>query len=97
MVDYPIDTTLLIANPGNKQTEVAERIFENSKKYAALGQFGIVLNKANETHITKAIEAINSTGIDLLGVIPDFGENINYEENKNSLKTIYSRLNLPQG
>ena len=97
LVDYPIDTTLLIANPGNKQTEVAERIFENSKKYAALGQFGIVLNKANETNINKAIEAINSTGIDLLGVIPDFGENINYEEIKNSLKTIYSRLNLPQG
>ena len=97
LVDFPIDTTLLVANPDLKSTNVASKIFENSKKYAASGQFGVVLNKAKEDTMNESIEALNSLGLSLLGLIPDFGEMIEKEEFENALKTIYTRLNLPQG
>lgn len=97
LVDYPIDTTLLISNCDNKSIELSNKIFENSKKYAAEGQFGVILNKAKEENANKSIEGINSLGLNLLGLIPDFKNEINEEEFENSLKTIYSRLNLPQG
>ncbi len=96
LVDYPIDTTLVIANPDKKSIALSEKIFENSKKYASNGQFGVILNKVNEDNLEKVTGVLNSFDLNLLGVIPDFCENINGEEFKNSLKTIYSRLNLPQ-
>ncbi len=97
LVDYPIDTTLLITNPENDKIELAGRIFENSKKYAATGQFGVILNRADEASANKTIEAISGLDLNLLGIIPDFGAKPDYEELENSLKTIYQRLNLPQG
>ena len=96
LVDYPIDSTLLISNPDKKSVEHAKRIFEKSKKYASSGQFGVILNKAEEKTINNAIEGINSLDLDVLGVIPKFKDEINEEEFINALKTIYSRLNLPQ-
>lgn len=97
LVDYPIDTTLLISTPDEKSVELAGKIFENSKKYASSGQFGVILNKAKEDNLDKIIEAINSLSINFLGFIPDFKDKINDEEFENCLRTIYSRLNLPQG
>lgn len=97
LVDYPIDTTLLISTPDEKSVELAGKIFENSKKYASSGQFGVILNKAKEDNLDKIIEAINSLSINFLGFIPDFKDKINDEEFESCLRTIYSRLNLPQG
>lgn len=97
LVDYPIDTTLLITTPENRQIELAERIFENSNKYAALGQFGVILNKTDETNINKTLEIINSTELNFLGSIPDFKNEPDYIEIENLLDNIYQRLNLPQG
>ena len=45
----------------------------------------------------RVLETLGALGLDLLGIIPDFKETINDEEYENSLKTIYQRLNLPQG
>jgi len=97
LVDYPIDTTILISNPDKKSVEHAQRIFDKSKKYASNGQFGVIINKAKEKTVNKAIEGINALDLDILGVIPNFEDEINEEEFENSLKTIYTRLNLPQG
>lgn len=97
LVDYPIDTTLLITNPSNKQIELAGRIFENSKKYSAEGQFGVILNKATEENANKTIEAINSLGLNFLGLIPNYKDEVDYSDMENALNTIYQRLNLPQG
>lgn len=97
LVDYPIDTTLLISNPDKKSIMHCENIFEHSKKYSSYGQFGVIINKAKEENINSAIEGINSLNLNLLGVIPDFKDKIDEKEFINSLKTIYSRLNLPQG
>ena len=97
LVDYPVDTTLLIANPEEKSIQQAARIFETSKKYASNGQFGVILNKAEEAIASKAIEGINALGLDFLGLIPKFKNEINNEEFEGALKTIYQRLNLPQG
>ncbi len=96
LVDYPIDSTILILNSGANSIEIAKRIFETSKKYASNGQFGVVLNKITEQALNKTIEGLNSLDLNFLGQIPDFGENINGEEFENSINTIYSRLNLPQ-
>lgn len=96
LVDYPIDTTLLIANPNEKSALHCENIFEHSKKYSSCGQFGVIINKAEENNINEASNIINSLNLELLGFIPNFKDKINEEEFKNCLKTIYTRLNLPQ-
>lgn len=96
LVDYPIDTTILISNPDKKSIGHARNIFEKSKKYASQGQFGVIINKAEEETANIAIEGINSLDLDILGLIPNFKKEINEEEFENSLFTIYSRLNLPQ-
>lgn len=97
LVDYPIDTTLLIINNNEKSLNLSSRIFDKSKKYASNGQFGVILNKAKEGLADKIIEGINTLSLDFLGFIPDFNDKIDNEEFENCLKTIYSRLNLPQG
>jgi len=97
LVDYPIDTTLLITGGKEKEIEVASKIFDNSNKYASLGQFGVILNRVDENNANKAMEILNATGLKLLGVLPDFKEEINSDEFESSLKRIYARLNLPQG
>ncbi|MCD8024120.1 MAG: AAA family ATPase [Candidatus Gastranaerophilales bacterium] len=97
LVDFPIDTTLLILNSETNSVELAHRLFESSKKYASQGQFGVILNKIKNETTNKLQEALSSIGLTLLGVIPDFGENIDKESFKNALSAMYTRLNLPQG
>ncbi|MCQ2958377.1 MAG: hypothetical protein MJ180_05710 [Candidatus Gastranaerophilales bacterium] len=48
LVDYPIDTTIVVANPTDESIAVATRIMEASEKYAAEGQLGLVLNKIKD-------------------------------------------------
>ncbi len=97
LVDYPIDTTLLVSKTGSSPVKVIGKIFDNSKKYVMGGQFGVLLNKTKENETPKTIEAINSMGISLIGVIPDFGEKADEKEFENCLRAVYTRLNLPQG
>ncbi len=98
LVDYPIDTTLLISNPDLKSIDLANKIFENSNKYASNGQFGVILNKVSDKNNANILlEGINSLGLSLLGIIPEFKDEIDSDEFENILKTVYSRLNMPQG
>lgn len=96
LVDYPIDTTILVSKTDEKSLLVAEKIFDNSKKYASNGQFGIILNKVKEGMENKAVEIINELGLTLLGLIPYIEDEKSSNEIENSMKAIYPRLNLPQ-
>ena len=97
LVDYPIDTTALILTPNERAALQAERIFDTSKKYAACGQFGVIINKAREENVNDLTEELNSLDLNLLGLIKDYKNKIDEEEFESALNTIYTRLNLPQG
>lgn len=96
LVDYPIDTSIIVANPVQRSIHLAGEIYEFSKKYAADGQFGVILNKAKKESLNKFIEQINSDNLNLLGIIDDFGEDVSYDKVKEQIKDFYPRLNLPQ-
>ena len=96
LVDYPIDTSIITANPNQKSIHLAGEIYEFSKKYAADGQFGVILNKAKKETMNKFVEQINLNNLNLLGVIDDLGEDVSYERLKEIIKDFYPRLNLPQ-
>lgn len=90
LVDYPIDTTLIVTNPDLNSIHLTNNIYAYSQKYADKGQMGVVLNKATEED-TKAVEQINSFGLNILGIVQDNADI------KESIKNFYPRLNLPQG
>jgi CO dehydrogenase nickel-insertion accessory protein CooC1 len=97
LVDYPIDTALVVTNGNNASVHLANNIYEFSSKYADNGQFGIILNRVKEDEINNTLEQLNSYGLDVLGIVKDFSgrDNIN-EDIKNAIKDFYVRLNLPQ-
>jgi len=70
LVDYPIDTTIVVANPTDESIAVASRIMEASEKYAAEGQLGLVLNKIKDTVPENISVKLNEQCIKILGVIP---------------------------
>lgn len=104
LVDYPIDTTLIIAKATEEGVRLAHRIEEYSKKYAT-GQMGVVLNQV-KNGLTEEISALlNCYNLDILGVIP-FDDKLSKEETKSAknsdiikeaLSEILFRLNLPTG
>ncbi len=100
LVDYPIDTTLLITKPDSKSLQLASKIYESNKKYAAAGQFSIILNQLKKGQENIVQEASKTCSLDILGVIQkydDLEDNNSPEgEIKEIMKNLYSRLNLPQ-
>lgn len=96
LADYPIDTTILITKPDMASLHLASTIFERNKKYASSGQFGVILNKANEKELNKAMENASSFNLNTLAVIKDYGKEPDIGEIKDILKNLYLRLNLPQ-
>ena len=101
LVDYPIDTTVVIANPTDESIAVASRIMEASEKYAAEGQLGLVLNKVKDNIPENISVKLNEQGIKILGVIP---YDINLEMNgiqktskivNKAVNDTILRLNLP--
>lgn len=90
LVDYPIDTTIIVANPCLKSIHTANNIYTHSQKYADKGQFGVVLNRVRQVD-EGAVEQVNSFGMNLLGIVEET-ENI-----KEAVENLYERLNLPQG
>ena len=99
--DYPIDTTLVIANPTEESIAVATRIVEASEKYAAEGQIGIVLNKV-KSGIPESISCkLNENNLKILGVIP-YDETLEMngviktsKEVNRAINDTLLRLNLP--
>ncbi|MDD3593657.1 MAG: AAA family ATPase [Candidatus Gastranaerophilales bacterium] len=100
LVDYQIDSTLIVTRPTEESVNLAYRIQESSEKYAE-GQLGVVLNMV-KGNITENISAkLNHYGLKVLG-------NLNYDEalelngtrkysNKfnKEVNDIILRLNLP--
>ena len=102
LVDTDIDLALIVANPTVESIKLAKRIEEYSAKYAAGGQFGVVLNKATNQDVEKIYSLARSFDMEILGSIP-------YDENlakgsedrvsdavKDAVNNLYFRLNLPQ-
>ena len=100
LVDYPIDTTLLVTKPDSKSILLASKIYESNKKYAAAGQFSIILNQLKNGQENIIQEASKAYSLDILGVIQKYDDaadnnKVNYEATE-IMKNLYSRLNLPQ-
>ena len=101
LVDTDIDTTIIVANPTDESAHLAKRIEEFSAKYAAGGQLGVIINKAENYDAVSIYELLKKYDLDILGVIP-FDKNLNNSMEKNSkivqdaIKQFYFRLNLPQ-
>ena len=102
LVDIDIDTTLIIANPSEDSAHLAKRIEEFSAKYAAGGQLGVVINKAENEKLSEVYNLLQKYDLDVLGVIPydkSLEENTVKKESKivqDAIKEFYFRLNLPQ-
>ena len=86
MVDYPIDTTLLVTKGDLASLHLASIIYESNKKYAAEGQFGVILNQLKKGCETKDIENANSFSLNTLGVIKEYDDKIDEENIKEILK-----------
>lgn len=101
LVDTDIDTTIIVANPTDESVHLAKRIEEFSAKYAAGGQLGVIINKAEDYDIASSYELLKKYDLDILGVIP-FDKQMNNSMEKSSkivqdaIKQFYFRLNLPQ-
>lgn len=102
LVDTDIDTTIIVANPTDEGAHLAKRIEEFSAKYAAGGQIGVVINKADNQSMASVYELLKKYDLDVLGVIPfdnDLEKNSISRESikvQEAIKQFYFRLNLPQ-
>lgn len=102
LIDTNIDLTLVVTTPTIESIMLAKRIDEYSAKYAAGGQMGVILNKANNQDLNKIFSLAKDSDIEILGTLP-YDENlakgsISRESNivKEAISQLYFRLNLPQ-
>jgi len=96
LVDYPIDTTILVTKADLASLHLASIIYESNKKYAAEGQFSVILNKIKEKGETKALETANSFSLNTLGLIKRYEDEPDKDELDEIVENMYQRLNLPQ-
>ena len=102
LVDTDIDLTLIIANPLIESINLAKRIDEYSAKYAAGGQLGIIINKAENKDMSQVYNLIKESDMEILGSIPYDSELANGSISRDSkivqdaVSHLYFRLNLPQ-
>ena len=103
LVDIDMDVTLIIANATEESIYLAGRIEEFSAKYAAGGQMALVLNNVSNEQYNKIHDYLDKYSLEVLGIIPhdkDLEENSIEKNSKTveeSIKSLYFRLNLPQG
>ncbi len=96
LVDYPIDTTLIVTNDDIESIHLAGNIYDFSKKYADNGQIGVILNKVNKENYDKTIEQVTSDELEILGILDNYKDGNVEESIKTKIEDIYVRLNLPQ-
>lgn len=71
LVDYPLDVTLIIAEPNVASVYSASKIKESSLRFAAQGQMGVILNKVRDNQIPDNISAVLvENDIKMLGMLP---------------------------
>ncbi len=95
LVDYPIAETIIVSSDKKESIALSSKIADSSRKYAAQGQLGVILNKVKKENLNSALEAINGLELNFLGYIEKF-EKMDYDKILNCLSLIYSRMNLPQ-
>ncbi len=101
LVDTNIDLALIITTPTLDSIHLTKRIAEFSAKYAAGGQLGVVINKANEEDMNTISEHLSEIDVDILGTIP-YDTNLKGKLDRKSkivsdaVEQFYFRLNLPQ-
>ncbi len=93
LVDYPMDETIIVSLAKKDNIALSSKIAQNSKKYATGGQLGVILNRAKKEDLSNSINLTSALELDLIGTI---FESNSKDEILNSLKGLYSRLNLPQ-
>ena len=102
LIDTNIDLALVITTPTVESVYLAQRIDEYSAKYAAGGQMGIIINKANNESITAIYEYAKELNMEILGAIPCDENLLKGSLSRDSkivteaIKNLYFRLNLPQ-
>lgn len=96
LVDYPIDTTILVTKPDLASLHLASIIYDSNKKHSSSGQFTTILNMIKKGKETKALEAANSFSLETLGLIEQYENEPDTNELNEIIKNMYSRLNLPQ-
>ncbi len=99
--DYPVDSTIIVAQPTEESIAIASMIFEASEKYAAEGQMGIVINKVKSGIPENISVKLNENNLKILGVVP-YDETLEYNGVKKTSKVVNKaindsllRLNLP--
>ena len=96
LVDYPIDTTILVSKADLASLHLASIIYESNRKYAAEGQFSVILNMIKEKEQSKTHETANSFSLNTLGLIKQYENEPDKDELNEIIKNMYQRLNLPQ-
>ena len=102
LVDTNIDLALVVANPALESIKLAKRIVDYSAKYAAGGQLGVIINKADNQDMTEVYTLAKELEMEVIGSIPKDDNLVKGSIEKTSelvteaLKQLYFRLNLPQ-
>ncbi len=95
LVDYPINEAIIVSGCKKEDITLASKIADFSKKYAAEGQLGIILNRTKNENLNSTLDLLDCLELNLLGTIEEFDE-INFENIANKLDLLYTRMNLPQ-
>lgn len=79
LVDYPLDVTLIIAEPSVTSVYSSAKIKDSSMRFAAQGQMGVILNKIKDNYIPDNISALlMEYDIKLIGLLP-YDNDLEYE------------------
>lgn len=79
LVDYPLDVTLIIAEPSVTSVYSAAKIKESSLRFAAQGQMGVILNRVRDNKVPENISAILvEQDIKMIGMLP-YDTDLEYE------------------
>ncbi len=71
LVDYPLDTTLIIADTSVSSVYSASKIKESSMRFAAQGQIGVIINKVKDNRVPDNIAALLiENDIKMIGMLP---------------------------
>jgi CO dehydrogenase nickel-insertion accessory protein CooC1 len=101
LVEFPIDSTIIVAEPTNEAIHLASRIRESSEKHALDGELGVILNKVANGLPENISAKLNEYDIKILGALPydknleNNGVSKDSDRLNEAIKEIFFRLNLP--
>lgn len=79
LVDYPLDTTLIIADTSVSSVYSSAKIKETSMRFAAQGQIGVIINKVKDNKIPDNVAALLvENDIKIIGMLP-YDESLEFE------------------